>query len=169
MKNIAFIGFMGSGKSTISKELANKLNTTLIDVDDYIVEKNQMKITDMFDKYGEDYFRDKETEAIRDISKESGIIISCGGGSVLRDENVKLLKENGTIVLLKATPETIYERVKDSTSRPILNGNMNVEFIAGLMEKRRERYESVTDVEIITDNKSVDEIIDEIMQKVVEK
>lgn len=169
MKNIAFIGFMGSGKSTISKELANMLNTTLIDVDDYIVEKNQMKITDMFDKYGEDYFRDKETEAIRDISKESGIIISCGGGSVLRDENVKLLKENGTIVLLKATPETIYERVKDSTSRPILNGNMNVEFIAGLMEKRRERYESVTDVEIITDNKSVDEIIDEIMQKVVEK
>lgn len=169
MKNIAFIGFMGSGKSTISKELANKLNTTLIDVDDYIVEKNQMKITDMFDKYGEDYFRDKETEAIRDISKDSGIIISCGGGSVLRDENVKLLKENGTIVLLKATPETIYERVKDSTSRPILNGNMNVEFIAGLMEKRRERYESVTDVEIITDNKSVDEIIDEIMQKVVEK
>lgn len=169
MKNIAFIGFMGSGKSTISKELANKLNTTLIDVDDYIVEKNQMKITDMFDKYGEDYFRDKETEAIRDISKESGIIISCGRGSVLRDENVKLLKENGTIVLLKATPETIYERVKDSTSRPILNGNMNVEFIAGLMEKRRERYESVTDVEIITDNKSVDEIIDEIMQKVVEK
>ena len=169
MKNIAFIGFMGSGKSTISKEVANKLNTTLIDVDDYIVEKNQMKITDMFDKYGEDYFRDKETEAIRDISKESGIIISCGGGSVLRDENVKLLKENGTIVLLKATPETIYERVKDSTSRPILNGNMNVEFIAGLMEKRRERYESVTDVEIITDNKSVDEIIDEIMQKVVEK
>ena len=83
MKNIAFIGFMGSGKSTISKELANKLNTTLIDVDDYIVEKNQMKITDMFDKYGEDYFRDKETEAIRDISKECGIIISCGGGAVL--------------------------------------------------------------------------------------
>lgn len=168
-KNIAFIGFMGSGKSTISKVLSKKFDMNLIDTDDYIVEKNNQSISDMFDTYGEEYFRDKETEAIKEISKLKDTIISCGGGAVLRDINVEYIKENGAIVLLKATPETIYERVKYSTDRPILNGNMNVEFIKGLMDKRKDRYESVADIVIDTDNKSINDIVDEIAEKIVEK
>lgn len=168
-KNIAFIGFMGSGKSTISKSLSKKLNMTMVDTDEYIVEKNNQSISDMFDSHGEEYFRDKETEAIKEISNSNGIIISCGGGAVLRDENVEYIKENGAIVLLQATPETIYERVRYSTDRPILNGNMNVEFIKELMSKRKDRYESVADIKIATDGKSVDDIVNEIVEKIVEK
>ena len=93
-KNIAFIGFMGSGKSTISKSLSKKLNMTMVDTDEYIVEKNNQSISDMFDSHGEEYFRDKETEAIKEISNSNGIIISCGGGAVLRDENVECIIRN---------------------------------------------------------------------------
>lgn len=168
-KNIALIGFMGSGKTTVSKVLAKMLNCPIKDVDQFVVEQNHMKISDMFQQYGEEYFRDKETEAIREISGQEGLVISCGGGSVLRDENVELLKKQGVIVLLKATPETIFSRVRNSTSRPILNGNMNVEYIAELMEKRRERYETVADLTITTDHRSIEAIANEIIEKIVEK
>lgn len=168
-KNIALIGFMGSGKTTVSKVLAEYLALPLIDVDEYIVKKNGMAIADIFQKYGEDYFRDLETEAVKEISKEKGIVLSCGGGTVLREENVKILKENGVIVLLQATPETIYNRVKNSNARPILNGNMNVQYISQLMEKRRTCYETAADMTIVTDKKGVDDIAREIIEKTVEK
>lgn len=75
-----------------------------------------------------------ETQLVKDISEKDGVIVSCGGGAVLREENVSFMKENGRIVLLSATPETIYERVRYSKDRPILNGHMNVEYIRELME-----------------------------------
>lgn len=167
--NIALIGFMGSGKTTISKRMSEKLNLEMIDIDKYIVDKNQMSINDMFDEYGEKYFRDRETEATCEIAGKTGKIISCGGGTVLRDVNVEALKKGGAIVLLKATPETIFNRVKNSKDRPILNGNMNVEFIEELMNKRKDRYEEVADITIDTDNKSVESIVVEIIEKIVEK
>ena len=81
----------------------------------------------------------------------------------MRDENAALMKQCGKIVLLTATPETIYERVKDSTDRPILNGNMNVDYIRELMEKRKDRYLAVADVIVATDQKSAEEITREIL------
>ena len=96
-------------------------------------------------------------------------ITVAGGGGVLRDENAALMKENGCIVFLRATPETIYERVKDSTNRPILNGNMNVEYIRELMEKRRPRYEAVADICVDTDGKDVDAISEEILKAVEDR
>ena len=103
------------------------------------------------------------------FSESTGYVVSCGGGSVLRDENAALMKENGCIVFLRATPETIYERVKDSTNRPILNGNMNVEYIRELMEKRRPRYEAVADICVDTDGKDVDAISEEILKAVEDR
>ena len=92
---------------------------------------------------------------------------SCGGGVVMREENADHMKKNGRVVLLTAKPETIYERVKDSDERPILNGNMNVEYISGLMEKRKERYEAVADVTVATDGKNVTQICEEIIAKLI--
>ena len=83
----------------------------------------------------------------------------------MRDENAKVMKESGKIVLLTASPQTIYNRVKNSTDRPILNGNMNIEYIEGLMNKRKDRYFSVADIVIETDNKDVNEICEEIIKK----
>ncbi len=164
--NILLIGFMGAGKTTVSHELSKLTGMKEIDMDAYIVEKEGMAITDMFEKFGEAYFREKETDSLTEIMKETNCIVSCGGGVVVKDENVEYMKNGGKIVLLTATPETTLERVKNSTDRPILNGNMNVEFIANLMEKRRERYLSVADVIVATDNKTVEEICTEILEHI---
>ena len=163
-QHIYLIGFMGTGKTTISHKLQQLTQAEEIDMDAWIVKKNGMSINDMFEKYGETYFRDRETDAVREIAGYAPAIVSCGGGAVLRDENTKMMKESGRIVLLTATPETVYERVKDSTDRPLLNGNMNVEHIASLMEKRRELYANACDIKVATDGKSPDEIADEILK-----
>ena len=163
--NIMLIGFMGVGKTTVSKELAKELNMQEIDMDSYIVDHENMKIADIFAEYGEYYFRNVETDCLIEIQKKKGRIVSCGGGIVLRDENIMYMKDGGVIILLTATPETVYERVKYSTERPLLNGNMNVEYISGLMEQRSGRYEKVADIVVATDDREVSDIVDEIVKK----
>ncbi len=164
MKNIYLIGFMGAGKSTVAKELVKCLDATLVEMDQRIEQEQGMAITEIFERYGESRFRDLETALVHALAGEEQRVVSCGGGSVLREENTAAMKESGYIVLLSATPETIYERVKNSTNRPILNGHMSVEYIRELMEKRRARYESVADVTIQTDGKTVREICQEILK-----
>lgn len=166
MKNIYLIGFMGAGKSTVAKELVVATGAKGVEMDQMIEEQQKMAITEIFEKFGEDHFRDLETELLKSFAKETDLVVSCGGGSVLREENTAVMKENGCIVLLTATPETIYGRVKNSTNRPILNGNMNVAYIRELMEKRRERYESVADIRVATDGKDVKAICEEILSQV---
>lgn len=168
-KNIMLIGFMGAGKTTVSRELSRMTGKKELDMDAYIVEREGMSIADMFEKYGEEYFRKKETESLIEIMKMEGLIVSCGGGVVVKDENVEIMKNEGVIVLLTATPETTLARVKDSKDRPILNGNMNIEFITNLMNKRKDRYLSVADVIVATDNKMISDICKEIMDKISKK
>ena len=163
--NIFLIGFMGAGKSTIAAELTKELGMQRIEMDQMIVEQQNMPISEIFDKFGEEYFRNIETDLVREKKKKKQMVVSCGGGTVLRDENAKLMKESGAIVLLTATPETIYERVKNSTERPILNGNMNVEYISSLMDQRKDRYFAVADYVVTTDGKSAKEICAEIIEK----
>ena len=150
--DIAIIGFMGTGKTTISNTLSMITGLKEVDVDRYIVEKEGMEISEIFEKYGEEYFRKSETKALREIACKEGQIISCGGGAVLRDENVKILKENGTVILLTASPETIFDRVKDHTHRPILNNDMSLEHVKSLMAEREPRYQSVADIKINVDS-----------------
>ena len=163
--NIFLIGFMGAGKSTIAAELTKELGMQRIEMDQMIVEQQNMPISEIFDKFGEEYFRNIETDLVRELTDKKKMEVSCGGGIVLRDENAKLMKESGAIVLLTATPETIYERVKNSTERPILNGNMNVEYISSLMDQRKDRYFAVADYVVTTDGKSAKEICAEIIEK----
>lgn len=139
-----------------------------VDMDAYIVRHEKRAISDIFAENGEEYFRRAETECLREIQKEKGRIVSCGGGAVLKDENVACMKDGGVILLLTATPETVYERVKNSTDRPILNGNMNVEFITELMNKRKQRYLEVADIIVSTDQKNVNSIVREISTKLGE-
>ena len=98
MKNLYLIGFMGAGKSTIARALAKKCPSKRIEMDQLIEEQQGMAITDIFAAHGENYFRDLETELLRSFSESTGYVVSCGGGSVLRDENAALMKENGCIV-----------------------------------------------------------------------
>ena len=166
--NIVLIGFMGAGKSAISDFLSTMFDMRLVEMDQEISERQEMSIPDIFATYGEEYFRNLETELLRELRAENGCVISCGGGVALREENVAEMKKNGRVVLLTASPETIYERVKDSNDRPLLNGNKNVEFIADLMEKRREKYEAAADVVIRTDHKTILQSCEELITKLME-
>ena len=160
--NIALIGFMGVGKTTVSHALSERTGAEEIDIDRWIVEKEGRAITEIFQTEGEQAFRDIETAAVKELSLLNGKILSCGGGAVLRSCNVDALKNHGIIVLLTAMPETIFERVRHGKDRPVLNGNMNVAYIAELMEKRRPAYEAAADVTVSTDGKSPAEIAEEI-------
>lgn len=165
--NIFLIGFMGAGKSTVAAELAGKMEMERVEMDQMIVEEQGMPISEIFDTYGETYFRDLETRTLIDLQKQKQVIVSCGGGVVMRDENTEHMKKNGRVILLTAEPETIYERVKDSKERPLLNNNMNVDFIRSLLDKRRPRYEAVADIAIATDGKTATQICEEIISRLI--
>ena len=166
--NIVLIGFMGAGKSTISDYLSTMFDMDIVEMDQVIAEREEMSIPDIFATYGEEYFRDLETNLLIEMQSHKNAVISCGGGAALRERNVAEMKKNGKVVLLTADPETILNRVKDSDDRPLLNGNKNVEFIANMMQQRRQKYETAADVIIHTDNKSVLQICEEMIAKLKE-
>jgi shikimate kinase len=166
--NIFLIGFMGAGKTTVASELTRKLEMNRVEMDQMIVEKQGMSISEIFDEYGETYFRNLESNCLIELQHVKQSVVSCGGGVVVREDNADHMKKNGRVVLLTAKPETILERVKDSNDRPILENHKNVQFIASLMEKRREKYQQVADVKVETDGKTIDEICDEIIAKLIE-
>ena len=139
-----------------------------MDVDQCIVSNEGMTINDIFAEKGEQGFRDIETETLQNLTKKEGQIISCGGGAVLRDENVRILKQAGTIVLLTATPETIFERVKDHTHRPILNQDMSLSHVKKLMAGREPRYQEVADLKVSVDSNDRVKTCLEILRKLQE-
>ena len=162
-KNIILVGFMGAGKTSLASYLAQQLSMKTIETDEEIVRREGMSISEIFDLYGESYFRDRESEVIRDVKEGHQMVISVGGGSVIRDENVANMKASGIIILLTATPSTILNRVKDSTERPLLNGHMNESYIGKLMDRRKSRYEEVADYMIDTNGKTVPEVCEAII------
>lgn len=166
--NIVLIGFMGAGKSTISDYLSTMFAMDIVEMDQVIAEREEMSIPDIFATYGEEYFRNLETSLLIEMQEEKNTIISCGGGVALREVNVKEMKKNGRVVLLTASPQTIYERVKDSNERPLLNGRKNVKAISELMEQRREKYEAAADIVIQTDHKTILQICEELVQRLTE-
>lgn len=163
-KNIFLIGFMGSGKSTIARMLAKETGKELIEMDETIEAEAGCTINQIFEEHGEGHFRDLESLLVCRIAEKGDAVVSCGGGAVLREENVISMRKNGKIIYLSATPETIYKRVRNSTNRPLLNGNMNVEYIRGLMEKRLSVYENAADIMIDVNNKEKSEIVEEILE-----
>lgn len=163
--NIVLIGFMGSGKSTISEFLKTAFAMDVIEMDQIIAEREGMSISDIFEVYGEQYFRDLETNLLIEMQSRTNVVISCGGGTPMRECNVVEMKKNGRVVLLTAKPETILDRVKDSHDRPLIENNKTVSFIAELMEKRREKYEAAADIVIETDGKDELQICEELIHR----
>ncbi|GAB4416490.1 MAG: shikimate kinase [Thermodesulfovibrionales bacterium] len=164
MKNIVLTGFMGTGKTEVGRELSNILHWRLIDVDDEIVRSKKMAIKDIFSSLGEEAFRDMETEMIREVSKNKNVIISTGGGAVLRQENMDILRENGIIVCLTAAPETILKRTANNDERPLLQVDNPLKRIRELLEFRRPFYEKA-DIMIDTEHKTPHQIAWEILER----
>ena len=131
-----------------------------------IAKNNGMSISEIFDLHGEAYFRNEETNLLKEVGSEKNKIVSCGGGVAMREVNVQEMRKSGKVVLLTAKPETILERVKENHDRPLLENNKTVEYVSELMEKRRPAYEAAADIVIATDGKSANEICEEIIAQV---
>lgn len=117
-KSVYLCGFMGCGKTTVGKLLAKHLGKHYIDLDDYIEDKENMKIPEMFEKYGESYFREKETQALQAL-ENTGAVIATGGGALLSDKNGEIAKKAGIVVFIDTPFKICYNRIKDDKHRPI--------------------------------------------------
>lgn len=163
--NVFLIGFMGSGKSTVGAALRDCCSMELVDMDERIALTAGLSIPQIFSQYGEEYFRGLETRLLKELSRQKGLVVSCGGGAPLRPENVAAMKAGGIVVLLEASPSTVYERVKNDTNRPLLKGHMDLSYIRDMMEKRLPLYEAAADLKIPTDDRSISEICEEIQRR----
>lgn len=167
MRNIILIGFMGCGKTSVGIRLSYRLRRAMEDTDKLIEKDEGRMISEIFQTDGEAFFRDLETACLKKlIPSVKNMIISVGGGLPVREENRALLKELGTVVYLRANAETIYERIKHDTSRPLLQGNDPQGKIRTLLNGRKALYESAADVVIDVDKKDFDTILDEIIEAV---
>lgn len=168
MKNIALTGFMGTGKSRVGRELAKRLGWRLIDVDTEIEKQEGMKISDIFARFGEPRFRDIEAEIVRQVAGKSSVVISTGGGVVLREENLEALRKGCHVVCLGATPETILKRTSGNTNRPLLQVDDPLAKIKDMLSDRAPFYEKA-DITVDTDGKGPLEIAEEILAETVWK
>lgn len=151
--NIALIGFMGSGKTTIGRILARSLDMKFIDIDRCISMREKRTIPEIFEEHGEKYFRDLERSIIEEESKDNNIVISTGGGAIIDNVNIKNLKSTSFVVYLDCDVNTIYERVKRSKTRPLLtNSEDMLQTIQDLYDKRQTLYKISSDFSIKIDS-----------------
>ena len=167
MRNVIFIGMPGCGKTTVINLCKQKYGKQVWDTDAYI-ENFHGRISSIFENFGEEHFRKLETEAVREICKKDDVFISTGGGCVMREENVRIFKDSGKIIYLKAEKETLLKRLESDNSRPLLAGN-KAERLTELFNKRAPIYENVADIVIDTDGLTPNEVLEKIFDKLNEE
>ena len=161
--NIVLSGMMGVGKSSVGIRISQLTGMLWVDTDMLITDRYG-RISDLFEFYGESHFRSLETEIVRELSQKDGLIISTGGGLVLKPENGELLKKGGKIFFMRASLETLLSRVRVDESRPLLkNTAQTAKTLGDLLSVRSPVYESVADFIVDTDGKTVDEVAAEIV------
>lgn len=161
--NIVLCGMMGVGKSSVGVCIAERTGRMWYDTDVVITDRHG-RISDIFEFYGEAHFRSLETEIVRELSERDGLVISTGGGLVLKPENNEMLKRNGKIFFLRATFETLLKRVRADETRPLLkNTGKTAETLGKLLAERTPVYEHVADYIVDTDGRTIEEIADEIV------
>jgi len=161
---VAMAGFMGAGKSRIGWELSRRLQLTFIDTDRVIERVACMRISEIFELYGEATFRDYESEIVRRCLKLDEVVVSTGGGTVVREENRRLLRSRGPVVVLDASPETVYRRTRRHR-RPLLEGDDPLERIRSLMAQRASCYDDAASIRVASDGRDSVDVVDEIIAK----
>lgn len=163
--NIVLVGMMGGGKSYIGSKLAKLLvHFNYIDTDEKIEQEAGLTISEIFEKYGEKYFREIESKVITEISQNKNQIISVGGGVFENPENIKNLKKNGLTFYLKAPARELFRRIENETHRPLLNRNFSLKTIESLLRKREKNYLKANFI-IDTYQKQAYTILDDILRE----
>jgi len=163
MRNIYLVGFMGTGKTSVGRELARKKKRCFVDLDELIELREKGLIADIFAQKGEPYFRCLEKQALKEVSREKEFVVACGGGIVVASENIKIMKESGVIICLSASPEVILKRTQGHAHRPLLNVADPKKQI-GLLLKLRAPYYARADKIIDTSKMTVEKVVDKILQ-----
>jgi shikimate kinase len=161
-ENIIITGFMGTGKTVVAKELAQKLKMEFIDMDRIIEEGRGMSIADIFARYGENYFREQENKLVKELSQKENTVIATGGGTLLSSDNARILSQRGQIICLYADSQTIYNRVKRKNNRPLLKGENVLSEINRLLKERKKVYNNFA-IKIDTTNLSIQEVTNKII------
>ena len=165
MKRIVLMGFMGAGKTTIGKALAERLSWDFIDTDAEIEKEQGRKISEIFETEGEQAFRDMETRLLKKLEKsEEQFVLSIGGGMPVREENRAFLRNIGTVIYLKTSKEEIIRRVSGDTNRPLLQGGALEEKVTNLMNAREQIYKDTAHKEVVTDGKNPQKVVNEILE-----
>ncbi len=159
---------MGTGKTAVGKELSRLLDMKLTDLDCEIVKKEKMSVNEIFKQFGEQKFREIETEILRKVCRNKNVIISTGGGVVLRQENIDMMRKNGILICLTAKPETILERTSHNSDRPLLQVENPFEKIRELLNFRKPFYEKA-DMIVDTENKTPLRVAEEIIETIKNK
>ena len=157
------IGMMGSGKSSVGKLLANKLQFSIIDIDKEIEKNEKLSIKEIFEEKGENYFREIESKYL--LRKRNSAVVSCGGGIILNKKNREFLRTNGYTIYLKSSIPTLEKRLLNKSSRPLLNNDNLKETLINIYSKRKTLYTSAANTTIITDRRSVKEVCELIIKK----
>jgi shikimate kinase len=163
METIFLIGFMGSGKTSVGRELSKRLNIPVFDTDEEIIRSTRRSITEIFEVEGEPFFRALELETLRVLTIPNSII-TTGGGIVLREENRKWMKENGVVIYLDVTPEATLKRLKGDQTRPLLQSDKEVK-VPKLLNERMPLYLEAANMIIETTDKTVETIVSELIQR----
>lgn len=159
MKNIVLTGFMGTGKTTVGKLLAKKLNRTFFDTDTIIEQQLSASISDIFKSVGEKQFREYESQVVKLMSSMDSCVIACGGGVVLNKHNIDLLRKNGIIINLFASPKQILSRISHEDHRPLIKKLINpMEGIKKMLNERKVAYDNC-DIAVMTDGLTPEQVI----------
>ena len=162
-ENIVLIGFMGCGKTTVGIRLSYRLKRPVEDTDKRIEREQGMTVSEIFASRGEETFRKLETQLLECMCREETFrIVATGGGLPMRPENRSLLKKLGPVVYLRVQPETVYERLKEDTTRPLLRGEDPMGRIRSMLEQRHPVYQQTADLVVDVDGLTVDEIVEKI-------
>ena len=164
LNNVYLIGMMGSGKTVTGQVLAGLLGDAFVDLDTEIRVREGRSIPETFAESGEPYFRDVESSVLEHFSKRHGQVIATGGGIVLREANVRRMRETGKVVLLKTSAQSLWQRVRHSKDRPLLNKPDPLGALQQILSDREAFYENACDFSVATDGKIADDVASEIQK-----
>lgn len=164
--HLFIVGFMGAGKSTVARMVAEQIGLPCIDLDAEIERHEGMPVTRIFESVGEDGFRARESEALRALESAPRSVVACGGGIVIRPDNRVVLKRLGTVVYLQVTAAEALARVGDVSTRPLLSGPSGMLAATSLLTAREGLYRSVADIEVDTVGRGPDEVASLVVERV---